>query len=375
LKVIGHSQQFVSGNDPGKRGAVRNEPVVQGKLPAEARLDNSVVKQGKTSSPANTGGNLTNLLSALKMPQDNLSRSIIGFARFFSLPLDPKLLNSLRREALHHRPAARDAAALGAAAASDKGLKLSAKALGEYAAAIEGNLKSFTGKSSEDFQVKEQLKDRDGRQETGSDHPENGNQQESGSQHGQPGGSFRDNASSDREKKALQEQLTGGCLQRRITAVLKEKPLLDFINRVPGKNSRWIVIPFSYNQDGLEINVSMRVLSEKKTAASPQPPTRLALDIAVKHGASGVKDGGSHWHISLEKPGTAANDGSAALPPESKVIVFSEMAARSPADRKKLRKGLAKALGLPLDSVTVREKKPLFADSYIDQLRSVDEEV
>ena len=99
--------------------------------------------------PGNTAGNLSNLLSSLKLPQDNLSRSIIAFSRFFSLPLESKLLHSIRSSALSAGVPHREAAALAQAAVSDKGLKLDKKALGEYAAAIGGSAGSFTEKRSE----------------------------------------------------------------------------------------------------------------------------------------------------------------------------------------------------------------------------------
>ena len=89
-------------------------------------------------------GPLPELARALSLPPDSLSTAILSFVRFFSLPLEKNLLLQLRRESLGppgggKEPGLREARALGAAAAADKGLSLDPQALEEYARAIIGN--------------------------------------------------------------------------------------------------------------------------------------------------------------------------------------------------------------------------------------------
>ena len=312
--------------------------------------------------------NLSNLLSALKLPEDNLSKSLIGFARFFSLPLESKLLNSLRREALNQAPLARESAALGAAAAADKGLKLGEKALGEYAAAIEGSIKSFTGKSSNESGENRQISDREGGSGQNRENQENESRENGHNGDHFGGGNFRENARQNQKEKHFNSQ----GLEGHVTEILKEKPLLDLINRIPGKNSRWIVIPFSFNQNGFEFNVSLHILLYREFPVSKGQFERLALDILVKKADAKRKQ--RNWFISLERPRTGLTEDSTGFS-GSLVSVFSEMEKSSVFSKKIIRKELAKALNLPLNRVIIREKKHLFADSREDHLRSVEEAV
>ena len=344
--------------------------------------------QGKPSAlSGNTAENLTNLLSALKLPQDNLSRSIIAFARYFSLPLDSKFLASLRREALNlpgGGAAAREAVVLGAAAALDKGIKLDKKALAEYAAAIEGSMKSFTGKSQAETPVnpaKPEDRHNDG---------EGGGQSGQGNSPGtEGGGSHREGEhgghgflnNGQKQQENPQKQITGGNLQRQVTEILKDRHLLDMINRIPGKKGRWIVIPFSFYQKSFEFNVSLRILlsDTEKFSGKPAVAERLAVDIAVKRKA-GETEGEARWFICLERPKSAPAEETAAFSPESRVKVFSETETRSAKgkgrfNKEQLRREAAKALNMPLEQVEIMEKPLLFADSREDILRLVNEEV
>ena len=338
--------------------------------------------------PANTAANIANLLSSLKLPQDSLSRSVIAFARFFSLPLDSKLLNSLRggQPDLAGKAAPqREAAALGAAAAADKGLQLDKKALAEYAAAIEGSLKSFPGKGDQSLDVNRPVHDREAGGGHGQGNAPDGEGESSAPKGGSgqnPGGAFGD---SNRQGQGDRRQL-----QHELTELLKARPMLDFLNRVPGKKGRWIVVPFSFLQKGFEFNVSLRILLQNGRQLAGDAAERLTADITVKKaceaaigeaaaGEAAVRESGivSRWFICLEKPpdgadlpGSINNTGGAA-----QVKVYSSAAEGSPGEKGRLRKELAKALNLPLKRVEVIEKPLLFADSRIDHLRSVDEEV
>ena len=353
--------------------------------------------------PVKTGTNLTNLLSALKLPQDNLSRSIVAFARFFSLPLEPKSLNSLRKDVLSlsgKGMTLREAAVLGSAAAADKGIKLDKKALSEYAAVIEGSLKSFTGKGTEGPELNLQVKDREGGEqhqdnppdpEDEGTSPDNENMQENGHRHegkGNDSGSFRDSNPGgqsnryplDRKDKYLKDQLSGDRLKHQVTKILNERPLLDLINRISGKKGRWIVIPFIFNQKDFEFNVSLRMLlyDNNLSPAESVIIERLTADIGIKRISGNITDlvegeKQKRWFISLEKPRSAlVNE---AFLSGCRLSVFSETAAHSPSEKKRLKRDLAKALNITLDRVEIIEKPLLFADSRDDHLRSVDEEV
>ena len=313
------------------------------------------------------GANLTNLLSALKLPQDNLSRSIIAFARFFSLPLEPEFLNSLRKDVLSltgKGTAFREAAVLGSSAAADKGLKLDKKVLGEYAAAIEGSIKSFTGKSTEEPEINRQIHDRE----------DGGQQNQDTSQNPEGGGSSSQNG--HRKDNGRQKDTTGGSLKHQVTEILNEKPLLDLINRIPGKKGHWIVIPFSFNQFDFELNVSLRILLHENDISSAESVIveRLTADINVRNTTALTEaENQRRWFISLEKPKLALAD--EAFFTGCRVSVFSETAAHSPSEKKRLKKDLAKTLDIPLDRVEIMEKPLLFAELREDHLRSVDEEV
>ncbi|GHV81129.1 hypothetical protein AGMMS49944_29200 [Spirochaetia bacterium] len=78
---------------------------------------------------------------SLGLPRDKLSSSLLSFMQFFSLPLDPKLIQRLRQEVLSLNLMPGDRirqGALAATAAAGKGITLSAEALEKYAAAIAG---------------------------------------------------------------------------------------------------------------------------------------------------------------------------------------------------------------------------------------------
>jgi hypothetical protein len=350
LKIAGDSSQapaFIPAKQTGKADSLPvKQPSVQG--------------SGQNVKFPSTESSLSGLLSSLKLPHDNLSRSIIAFARFFSLPLEPKFLTTLRREALSQAgkgAVSRESAALGSAAAADKGLKLGVKALGEYAAAIDGSIKSF----SKEGAAEPRASSTEGKQESETG---GGNQGENNAQPDQNGSNFRHNKQQDQKEK----QDPGEKLHDYLTKTLNDKPLLDLINRIPGKNGRWIVIPFSFFQKGYEFNVSLRILLYSNILNSAESAVfeRLTVDIAVKKKQK-------RWFISLERPKGGSSENQAASLTGSRVHIFCE--TRTQAEKTRLRRDLAKALNLPLDSVEIRDEQLLFADSRDDLLRSVDEEV
>ena len=341
------------------------KPSAEAKLPAPAKLSAE-----------------TNLLSALKLPQDNVSRAIIGFARFFSLPLTPKMLTMLRQNALNPGTAAREAAVLGAAAAMDKGLKMGDKALGEYAAAIEGSLKSFIREQSAQIPVyqqkddpAEQNSDQEGYNQEENNGPEDqNNNSQNNSQNDGTGGNFRGSRQEKQPVKPPELQ--------RITESLNERPLLDLINRIPGKNGQWVVVPFSFSREGLEFAVSLRIFLNKSPLPAEVPVLeRLCADIKVTRPdkaefSENTRKLERHWVITLEKPPAAgASRNSEILSSESRITVFVEPKIDSSVKKWKIRRELAKVTGLPPERVVIMDKQPLFADSRESTLRSVDEKV
>jgi hypothetical protein len=261
---------------------------------------------------------LRGLLSALKLPNDSLSKSLISFSRYFSLPLESVSAGALRREVLAQKK--REAAALGAAAAAAKGLVLESRALAEYADAID---------------------------------PAEWRDQQQSDQ-GQP-----DQPQSD-QQQPNQRQPESEDIKRAVGAALERGPVPDFINRIPGKDGRrWIVIPFSFSGEGIDLKASFRVLlSDPK--GNNSGAERFAADIAVFRD----KELFRRWFFLLEgkfgKEFEAQRVEFSVFPPVfSRKIIIGE---------------LSKAFGLPRDKISPAREGD-FMDSRGDLLRTVDEEV
>jgi hypothetical protein len=211
------------------------------------------------------------LALSLGLPRDALSASLISLAKFFSLPLDAKLLLLLRRQALSlaktpsnsgqadspDQPLAGPlrAAALAAAAAAGKGVTLSPEALGSYAAALAAD-------------------DRD----RGAPEDE------------AEGGAERDEPPGDRGAPGFSAPRRGGGgpFAERIEGRL---PLLGVLNRIPGRDGRrWISLPFSFESGGVDVKVSLRIVLADANGI-PWNAERMALDI---------KTGRRRWSFLLE---------------------------------------------------------------------------
>ncbi|GHV74374.1 hypothetical protein AGMMS49940_16760 [Spirochaetia bacterium] len=111
-------------------------PAEQG-IPASGKTDKGQISQTVDLPFAA----FTDIALSLGLPRDKLSSSLLSFMQFFSLPLDPKLIQRLRQEVLSLNLMPGDrirSGALAAAAAAGKGLTLSTEALEKYAAAIAG---------------------------------------------------------------------------------------------------------------------------------------------------------------------------------------------------------------------------------------------
>jgi hypothetical protein len=203
------------------------------------------------------------LAFALGIPQDALSSRLLSFFRYFSLPLNGEQIAKLRREVLASLPAGvsaaegvpqnrgtagRGALALAAAAAADKGVVLSPEALAEYAAAIN---------------------------------PEEGQTGDEGFS-GEPGNPEQD-PPQERKKKKEPPHTSGETetLRKKIETLPAHQPLLDLLNRLPGKNAQhWMLFPFTFSSGGVAFKVSLRILLTEPRAG--YDGTRLILDILSK---------------------------------------------------------------------------------------------
>jgi hypothetical protein len=180
----------------------------------------SPVPTAKTPAAASAKP-LSSLINAAGLPADKLSASIISFARFFSLPLKPELMASIRRQSLSPESSApgRETLSLAAAAAESKGVELRPKGLEWFAEAIDPDWR------------RHDPEERDRRER--------------------------------RQKKHEQEKET----------------VLAILNKLPSKNGqRWMVFPFDFCESDREFRVSLRIL----LSADKQPPNNvacMALDI------------------------------------------------------------------------------------------------
>jgi hypothetical protein len=177
---------------------------------------------------------LAHLALSLGLPRGELSTALLGFARYFSLPLEPGLLQRLRREALAPR-AGGEALVLAAAAAEAKGLRLTGEALEADAAALDP-----------------------GRREP-------------------PGG----DQNRERRQNAEDTPPGPGELQKAAEEAEALSPLLRITNRLPGKNrEHWVTLPFTFSSRGLEFRVSLRILLKNRGPGGYEAE-RVALDIGL----------------------------------------------------------------------------------------------
>jgi hypothetical protein len=259
------------------------------------------------------------LALSLGLPRDALSAALISLAKFFSLPLDAKLIRNLRRQALspplpepppnsvrESGPAKPEpplagpirSAALAAAAAAGKGVALSPEALAGYAAALAAGLRD----EAEDEPETEAGANRNGGEPP--DSPERG--------------------FPDRPKDGPLDDSNG--FAERIEGRL---PLLGVLNKIPGKDGRrWIALPFSFESGGVDYSVSLRIVLAD-TNSVPWKPERMALD---------VKTSRRRWSFMLENP--ADRDGHAFAR-----AIFGARPPLTPAAERGLRKLLGSLAG------------------------------
>jgi len=224
---------------------------------------------------------ISSLISAVGLPADKLSASIISFARFFSLPLKPELLKNIRQQAFEAAPNAslpepvktaeesepqpsskgegsplepkpgivfknREALSLAAAAAEGKGVELQPKGLEAYARAV----------------------DPDWRRQDG----------EQGEQRGK-----RKREDSEKGEVPLQKTaaISAANVEKMALEGAGKEPLLEILNRLPGKDGKcWVVLPFDFSDKGREFKVSLRILLD--TGKTADRADCMALDVAVR---------------------------------------------------------------------------------------------
>jgi hypothetical protein len=254
-------------SDPGKQRkspAVQRQVVVSeaaGKRPAVERLVQSSQPAVKFS-PASLQKNPLSLAADLGLPRDTLSASLISFARYFALSLDPDQILKLRAQVLRtlvpakHTPAkvpGRDALALAASAVLDKGLELSDEALRAYAEALDPGADGESGGGK-------------------GGNSASGGERDAGPNHG----------GNRNKRKALSpeaEALRRLCAESAGTG--RENPLLYLLNAVSGGDGRrWIVLPFEFEDNGAHFKASLRILLPPGAVKETSVPSgKLALDI------------------------------------------------------------------------------------------------
>jgi hypothetical protein len=238
-------------------GPVKRNPALSGGEAPPAG-ESGPAAAGKTSPIAYRakppGFSLKQLVHSLRLPQDSLSTALIGFARAFSLPLEPALLARLRKEALtlkaRHGGGFAESAALAAAAAAGKGVRLSGEALEQYARAIDPGYAAGEQDTSGDGE---------GQSTGGEGSPfaeQDGNARED----------LRDSAGREESARVIREILEKALKRVGESGRPDQDPPeaespAGFLNRLPGRDGNfWMVFPFKIIVKKLAIRLSVWIL-------------------------------------------------------------------------------------------------------------------
>jgi len=203
--------------------------------------------------PEITSRTMANIVNAARLPADKLSASIIMFARFFSLPLKPEILASIRQQALIPNPENPEIAAkmkltlaLAAAAAADKSVEIFPRGLEAYAEAIDPEWQErqgYNGNNPNGQERKKKEKEQNGPDKTG--------------------------------------PISAAELKKTVLENAENNPLLAIMNKLPGKNGKyWIALPFSYQENGRNFKVTLRVMLSGENPAESRKVELAAMDIA-----------------------------------------------------------------------------------------------
>jgi hypothetical protein len=298
---------------------------------------------------------LSSLLSQLKLPIDGLSVSLVSFAKFFSLPLNPALLAKIRRQTVsglsnpggpsggNTDPAIREARSLACIAALDKGVELNAESLDRYAGIISGR-DLFPAPAGADEGSGGENQENTGPDSGGGDflaNPETG--QDSGGE-GEGGPEDGENRSGSPENLRN--------LARKAEA---REPLLELLNRMPGKDGkRWLVIPVPIEDAGVRLHVTLRLL------LSPRAGTSAGTPGDVEQMSLEINGDRRRWFFNY-RPGSILQAG---LWPET-----------GEGERAELEQELAGCLGLSPGQIKITGWEPVFAPDCRNDLFSVREEV
>jgi len=336
-----------------KTTASTSEPTAQktsAKTPTTQALKPSAPHITPKTTPSGTPHSVSSLISAAGLPADKLSASIISFARFFSLPLKPEMLAAIRRQAF--APLAqqaqsstetenssgtvvvknREALSLAAAAAESKGVELAPKGLEAFAEAVDP-----------DWQK---------RQESEGRRKERRNK--------------NDGDSEEEEAPQKTGAITTESIEKLALESAKKDTLLSMLNRLPGKNGRWVVLPFSFCENGRDFNVSLRILLE--TEQMSNNAVCMALDIAESSAEKIEK----RWLFVLE-----STSGSSRKLSLNRLTVHIQPDIPSAANAKLVRE-LSELFNIPSERIYVRNKTesfPFEQDYGGDLLRAIDEAV
>lgn len=295
VRISGADKAGLSGRADKAGSPQKNEASGAGKSPGTGNASGPSLprpaQNAEKTPPLSAAGSprapktLSGLVQSLGLPRDLLSASILSFARYFSLSLNPGLMAKIRRESLSVFPAetprgkalspqdrgAQTAAAFAAAAAAAKGLELSREGLAAYAAAIDPDYpEKHSGDSAENPQGGADPGQNSGGGDSG---PEN---QKNGEGGGEPRGTFKGSPQGGSDPGDFIRPET---LREKVLAIEGQNPLLDLLNRIPGKNGeRWISLPFAFTRGDTEYRISLHI-----SLAAPCSHTascRLAMDIS-----------------------------------------------------------------------------------------------
>jgi hypothetical protein len=230
-------------------------------IPPEQLTGKAALSRGEQNAYA--GKLFMEAAANLGFPKDALSVALLVFTRFFSLSADKALIGSLRREILDQlkssspgtaeEKAALEAKVMAAIIAADKGVFLSPAALERYARFLMPT--PFMASAYMPTASKPPVSDE---KETPPPKTTAANHREKST--GVTRGETREETPEADELRAIAEAQT------------QEDGLLDFFNRLPGRNGQnWLVLPFNINVKGIELKVLLRVLRSERVSVSGIP--------------------------------------------------------------------------------------------------------
>jgi hypothetical protein len=233
---------------------------------------------------------------------------------------------------------------LAAAAAADKGVELSREALTDYVTAIDPDKRHSAG---------------------GDQGGENGFGTGEGSAESSAEAESR---GSPRDKDRDREPDDAESLRNKILRAEEQNPLISLMNRLPGKNGqRWMVLPFSFEDQGHDFAVTLRILLKPELIAGAGGGKFRAEQIALEIAAED-----SHWLFIANNPPGGKLRLTGSLWPG---IAASEKTAAK--TLRAMERELAGLLGVEAEQVQIRneEEFPPFApDSRDETLLPVNEE-